>query len=71
LPKVVELIEGLNVESQSINSWKKGVVRALKKFIPDGTKAEKAVCENCGESGSLVYVEGCLTCNACGHSKCG
>ncbi len=71
LPKVVDLIEGLNVESESINSWKKGVVRALKKFIPDGTKAEKTPCENCGESGALVYMEGCLICNSCGHSKCG
>ncbi len=71
LTKVVDLIDGLNVESESINSWKKGVVRALKKFIPDGTKVEKEVCENCGEAGSLIYVEGCLRCNACGHSKCG
>ncbi len=71
LAKVVDLIEGLNVESESINSWKKGVVRALKKFIPDGTKAEKIPCENCGESGALVYMEGCLICNSCGHSKCG
>jgi ribonucleoside-diphosphate reductase alpha chain len=71
LTKVVDLIDGLNVESESINSWKKGVVRALKKFIPDGTKAEKEVCENCGEVGTLIYVEGCLRCNACGHSKCG
>jgi ribonucleoside-diphosphate reductase alpha chain len=71
LPKVVELIDGLNVESESINSWKKGVVRALKLFIPDGTAAEKEACEHCGEVGSLVYVEGCLSCKACGHSKCG
>ncbi len=71
LPKVVDLIEGLNVESESINSWKKGIVRALKKFIPDGTKMEKEVCENCGETGSLIYVEGCLRCTSCGHSKCG
>ena len=71
ITKVVDLIDGLNVESLSINSWKKGVIRALKKFIPDGTKVEKEVCENCGESGSLIYVEGCLSCNACGHSKCG
>ncbi len=71
ITKVIDLIDGLNVESLSINSWKKGVIRALKRFIPDGTKVEKEVCENCGESGSLIYVEGCLSCNACGHSKCG
>lgn len=71
ITKVVDLIDGLNVESESINSWKKGIVRALKKFIPDGTKVEKETCENCGETGALAYVEGCLRCNACGHSKCG
>lgn len=71
LPKVVELIDGLNVESESINSWKKGIVRALKLFIPDGTKVEKEACENCGEVGNLIYVEGCLSCKSCGHSKCG
>jgi ribonucleoside-diphosphate reductase alpha chain len=71
LPKVVELIDGLNVESESINSWKKGIVRALKLFIPDGTKVEKEECEHCGEVGHLIYVEGCLSCKSCGHSKCG
>lgn len=71
ITKVVDLIDGLNVESESINSWKKGVIRALKAFIPDGTKAEKEICESCGEAGTLMYVEGCLRCNACGHSKCG
>jgi len=71
LTKVVDLVNDLNVESDTINSWKKGIARSLKKFIPDGTKVEKASCENCGESSSLAYVEGCLSCNACGHSKCG
>lgn len=71
ITKVVDLVNGLNFESESINSWKKGVIRALKKFIPDGTKVEKEVCESCGEAGALIYVEGCLSCNACGHSKCG
>lgn len=71
LPKAVELIEGLNVESENINSWKKGIVRALKIFIPDGTKIEKEECEKCGEKGNLIYIEGCLRCQACGHSKCG
>jgi ribonucleoside-diphosphate reductase alpha chain len=71
LTKVVDLVNDLNVESETINSWKKGIARSLKKFIPDGTKVEKVSCENCGESGSLAYVEGCLSCTACGHSKCG
>jgi ribonucleoside-diphosphate reductase alpha chain len=71
MTNVVELISGLNLNDEAINTWKKGVVRALKKYIPDGTLALKETCENCGETTGLVYIEGCLTCNGCGHSKCG
>ncbi|MEM6966401.1 MAG: adenosylcobalamin-dependent ribonucleoside-diphosphate reductase [Bacteroidota bacterium] len=71
LPYVVDLVSGLNVENDVINTWKNGVVRALKKFIPDGTKVVKEKCEECGDSEGLVYVEGCLMCQSCGHSKCG
>ena len=68
--KVVELISSLILNDQSINTWKAGVARALKKYIPDGTLAEGSVCSNCG-SENVVYQEGCLTCPECGHSKCG
>lgn len=70
LPQVVELIESLNFYDDHINSWKYGVARALKKFIPDGTKADK-VCPSCGDPEGLVYEEGCLKCKSCGSSKCG
>ena len=65
---VVNLVVSLNLDSESINNWKNGVERALKKYIPNGTKA-KGKCE-CG-SDNLVYEEGCLICKDCGHSKCG
>ncbi len=65
---VVTLIQSLNLDSESINNWKNGVERALKKYIPNGTKA-KGKCE-CG-SDNLVYEEGCLICKDCGSSKCG
>jgi ribonucleoside-diphosphate reductase alpha chain len=68
--KVVELVSSLMLNDESINTWKAGVARALKKYIPDGTTAEGAACGNCG-SESLIYQEGCLTCKDCGHSKCG
>ncbi|MCD4746391.1 MAG: adenosylcobalamin-dependent ribonucleoside-diphosphate reductase, partial [Bacteroidales bacterium] len=71
LPFAVELVENLNFDIESINTWKNGVVRALKKFIPDGTVATKNKCPECGVEEALIYKEGCLTCKHCGFSKCG
>ena len=71
LHSAVELISNLNLEIDSINTWKNGVVRALKKYIPDGTEAAEASCPECGAKGGLIYKEGCLTCKHCGYSKCG
>jgi ribonucleoside-diphosphate reductase alpha chain len=68
--KVVELITSLQLDNDTINSWKAGVARALKKYIPDGTLAEDTRCGECG-SEEVVYQEGCLTCLSCGSSKCG
>ncbi|MFO7616684.1 MAG: adenosylcobalamin-dependent ribonucleoside-diphosphate reductase [Bacteroidales bacterium] len=71
IPYVVNLVESLRLDSENINSWKSGVARALKQFIKDGTKAPQGErCEHC-ESESLLYQEGCLICQECGHSKCG
>ena len=66
---VVNIIEGLNFREETINSWKNGVIRALKKFIADGTKAKGQLCPQCKEP--LVFKEGCLGCSACGYEKCG
>ncbi|MFO8129573.1 MAG: adenosylcobalamin-dependent ribonucleoside-diphosphate reductase [Bacteroidales bacterium] len=70
LPFVIELVSNLQLESDTINTWKNGVVRAIKKFIPSGTRVLKQVCEKCGEAGTLQYQEGCEVCTNCGHSKC-
>ena len=70
IEKVVDLISSLQLDSESINSWKNGVARALKRFIADGTVAKKQKCTNCNSS-NLIYQEGCLTCQDCGSSKCG
>ncbi len=68
---VVNLVSGLQLDSEAINTWKNGVERALKRYIPDGTKDDSGKkCEKCG-SNELVYQEGCLTCKSCGYSKCG
>ena len=70
IPYVVNLISSLRLDNSNINSWKAGVARALKQFIPDGTLALKGEhCERCGGD-KLMYQEGCLTCKECGHSKC-
>lgn len=71
LPHVVDLISNLNLYNDSINTWKAGVERALKKFIPDGTEAVDKKCPSCGDPNGLIYEEGCLKCKSCGHSKCG
>ncbi len=68
--KVVELINSLQLDSESINTWKNGVVRALKKFVPDETEVKGQKCQNCNST-NLMYQEGCLTCKDCGSSKCG
>ena len=71
LPFAVDLISNLNLDTDTINTWKNGVVRALKKYIPDGTEVKGEVCPSCKVEGTIIYKEGCLTCNNCGYSKCG
>ncbi|MEI7661710.1 MAG: adenosylcobalamin-dependent ribonucleoside-diphosphate reductase [Bacteroidota bacterium] len=71
LPFVVNIISKLHFEVDSINTWKNGVERALKKFIPDGTKAAEHACPKCSDPNGLIYQEGCLVCKSCGYSKCG
>lgn len=71
IPDVVNLVSSLRLDSETINTWKAGVERALRKYIPNGTKAKDGKkCAECG-SDSLIYQEGCLICTSCGHSKCG
>ncbi|WBL21291.1 adenosylcobalamin-dependent ribonucleoside-diphosphate reductase [Zunongwangia sp. HRR-M8] len=70
IDNVVNLVNSLQLDTESINTWKNGVARALKRFIEDGTVAKKEKCSNCNSS-NLIYQEGCLTCKDCGSSKCG
>ncbi len=70
IPQVLKLVSSLELDSQSINTWKMGVERALKKYLPNGTKASGQKCPNCGNE-TLIYQEGCLICTSCGTSKCG
>jgi ribonucleoside-diphosphate reductase alpha chain len=71
IPDVVNLVASLQLDSDTINTWKNGVERALKKYIPNDTRAKKGkTCSECG-SENLIYQEGCLKCTSCGSSKCG
>lgn len=70
IDQVLKLVGGLELNSQSINTWKMGVERALKKYLPNGTIAAGQKCPNCGQE-TLIYQEGCLICTSCGTSKCG
>ncbi|KAB2915983.1 MAG: adenosylcobalamin-dependent ribonucleoside-diphosphate reductase [Bacteroidetes bacterium] len=71
LKDVVRLIDRLELYDASINTWKNGVARSLKKFIPGGTQAADKTCPECGDPEGLVYEEGCLKCKSCGNTKCG
>ncbi len=71
LPYVVNLVGRLNLFDENINTWKNGVERTLKRFIPDGTIAADHKCPSCSDPDGLIYEEGCLKCKSCGHSKCG
>ena len=70
IPFVVDLVNNLHFETDTITTWKAGIVRTIKKYIPDDTVVRENVCPECGEP-ALVYKEGCLTCSSCGYSKCG
>lgn len=67
--QAVELVASMEFDNENINTWKNGVERALKKYIPNGTEAAGEKCEQCGSP--VVYQEGCLICKTCGTSKCG
>ena len=70
LDHVIRLVGQLSFQSETINTWKAGVERALKKYVQDGTAAKGQTCPNCGQE-TLVYQEGCLICTNCGASRCG
>jgi ribonucleoside-diphosphate reductase alpha chain len=68
---VVDMVNNLHLSDESLNTWKNGVQRALKKYIPDGTKINGETCPECSSEEGLMFKEGCLACTDCGYSKCG
>ena len=71
LPQVVDVVANLNLYDATLGTWKNGVVRALQRYIPDGTQARGRKCPECGDAEGLYYEEGCLKCRSCGGTKCG
>ena len=71
LPQVVEVVANLKLYDETLGTWKNGVVRALQRYIADGTKASGRKCMDCGDTDGLIYEEGCLKCKSCGSTKCG
>ncbi len=70
IDQVLKLVQGMDLKDESINTWKNGVERALKKYLPNGSTVKGQTCPNCGLE-TLVYQEGCLICTNCGASRCG
>lgn len=71
VPQVVDVVANLHLYDATLNTWKNGVVRALSRYIPDGTQALGRKCPECGDAEGLYYEEGCLKCRSCGGTKCG
>lgn len=71
LPQVVDVVANLSLHDATLNTWKNGVVRALQRYIPDGTTAIGRSCPDCGDAQGLYYEEGCLKCRICGGTRCG
>ncbi|MDD3668674.1 MAG: ribonucleoside-diphosphate reductase, adenosylcobalamin-dependent, partial [Bacteroidales bacterium] len=69
LQNVIDLISKLTLDSDTINTWKNGVARALKKYIQDGTVSQGEKCPSCGQE-TIIFSGGCKNCSSCGWSKC-
>lgn len=68
IDQVIKLVDGLQFDSDTINTWKAGVSRALRKYM-DGV-VDGMVCPSCKEK-TITAVDGCYKCTSCGYSKCG
>ena len=70
LSYVVDLVTGLNLKDDSLNTWKAGIIRMIKRYIKDGTKLKDTKCLQCGDDNGMIFEEGCMKCKSCGYSKC-
>ncbi len=66
IPNLVRIVKKLDDGTEGINTWKSGVERALKKYIPDGTDSGE-ICKECNNQ--IIFQDGCETCGC--EGKCG
>ncbi len=66
IQNVIKMVRSLQLDGDGINTWKNGVVRALNKYVKDGTEAKGQLCPSCNEE-ALIYKGGNLVCTKCGH----
>ena len=64
---VAKVVESMDFKDEGINTWKNGIIRALKPWMKDEKTGDK--CPKCGAE--LWRVSGCIQCPDCGWSKCG
>jgi ribonucleoside-diphosphate reductase alpha chain len=64
IDQVVKLVAGLDLDSESINTWKNGVVRALKKYLPNENPMS-VVCPVCGNL--MQEQDDGFVCTSCGN----
>lgn len=70
MDQVIRIVEGLSFTNKGMNTWKAGLIRSLKDYVPDGTLVHGALCESCGGN-NVRYEGGCAICKDCGISHCG
>jgi len=63
------IVQQLEKVKGDMHCFAKSMARALKKYIPNGTK-ENCKCPECNKSNTLIRQEGCLLCSSCGYSAC-
>jgi ribonucleoside-diphosphate reductase alpha chain len=68
IDQVLKLVAGLQLNNESINTWKVGVERALKKYVTDDRSIVGQVCPNCGNY-TLTLEGGSIVCKSCGYNR--
>lgn len=69
LPSVIKIVDTLKLDGDTMGTWKKGVIRILKRYIIGEEKVTDETCPSCGGT-NIIHKEGCIACLDCTWSKC-